>query len=107
MATFTPIAPKPITPSFLPSISGPTNWLFPFSTAFPKSSAGNVLTHSIPGITCLELKIKAHNTNSLTAFALAPGVLNTQIPFSVHASIGILLTPAPALAIAFNSFGKS
>ncbi len=39
-------------------------------------------------------------TSSLTALALAPGVLNTTIPRSVHAATGILLTPAPALPTA-------
>ncbi|MNI63548.1 hypothetical protein D3C73_1189270 [compost metagenome] len=39
-------------------------------------------------------------TISFTPLALAPGVLNTTIPFSAHFSSGILLTPAPALAIA-------
>ena len=39
-------------------------------------------------------------TSSLTAFAFAPGVLNTTIPFSAHLSSGMLLTPAPALATA-------
>ena len=41
-------------------------------------------------------------TNSFTAFAFAPGVLNTTIPFSVHESTGILFTPAPALDIALR-----
>ena len=36
------------------------------------------------------------STNSLTAFAFAPGVLNTTTPSSVKRSTGILLTPAPA-----------
>ena len=42
-------------------------------------------------------------TSSFTEFALAPGVLNTTIPSSEHLSTGILLTPAPALAIATKS----
>jgi hypothetical protein len=43
----------------------------------------------------------------LTAFAFAPGVLNTGIPSSEHSSTGILFTPAPALAIALRLLPKS
>ena len=39
-------------------------------------------------------------TNSFTAFAFAPGELKTTIPCSIHFSIGILFTPAPALPTA-------
>ena len=39
-------------------------------------------------------------TNSFTAFALAPGVLNTGIPRSLQSASGMLLTPAPARAMA-------
>ena len=46
-------------------------------------------------------------TNSLTAFELAPGVLKTTIPFFVASSTGILLNPAPALAIDFKFWLKS
>ena len=46
--------------------------------------------------------IKPARTNSFTAFALAPGVLKTTIPLSVHKSTGILFTPAPALEIALR-----
>ena len=46
-------------------------------------------------------------TSSLTALELAPGALNTGIAFSVYLSIGILLTPEPALPTAFNAFGIS
>ena len=102
-ATLTPIAPKPIIPNFLPSSSGPTNWLFPFSITFPTfSSPFKVLTQSIPSTTLRDDNNKPHNTNSLTAFAFAPGVLNTTIPSSLHLSKGILLTPAPARAIALR-----
>ena len=39
-------------------------------------------------------------TSSFTALALAPGVLNTTIPFSEQRSMGMLLVPAPARAMA-------
>ena len=45
-------------------------------------------------------------TASLTAFALAPGVLKTTIPAAVASSIGILLVPAPARAIALRLSGN-
>ena len=48
-------------------------------------------------------KSKPAKTNSFTALLLAPGVLNTAIPFSVQVLISMLLTPAPALQMAFNS----
>ena len=38
----------------------------------------------------------------MTAFAFAPGVLKTTIPFSVQELTGMLFTPAPALEIAFR-----
>ncbi len=44
--------------------------------------------------------IKPAITISLTALALAPGVLKTTIPSSEARSIGMLFTPAPARAIA-------
>ena len=54
-----------------------------------------------------ELKNSAHSTSSLTAFALAPGVLNTTMPCSLQRFKGILLTPAPARAIANRFSGSS
>ena len=45
--------------------------------------------------------------NSLTAFAFAPGVLNTATPFAVKAETGILFVPAPARATAFAVEGIS
>ena len=46
-----------------------------------------------------EIRIAA-KTSSLTAFALAPGALKTGIAIFVIFSIGILLTPDPALPTA-------
>ena len=46
-------------------------------------------------------------TSSFTAFAFAPGVLKTTIPFSVASLIGMLLVPAPALAIHKRLLSKS
>ena len=85
-ATIAPIAPKPITPRVLPLISGPTNWLLPFS-----ASSG----------------ISSPLSSSFTAFAFAPGVLKTTTPFSVIAGIGILFVPAPARATALTVAGNS
>ena len=39
-------------------------------------------------------------TNSFTALAFAPGVLKTGMPRSLQAESGMLLTPAPARAMA-------
>ena len=44
---------------------------------------------------------------SLTALALAPGVLKTTTPAWEHLSTGMLLVPAPALAMALRLGGSS
>ena len=101
LATNCPIAPRPITPSFLPLISCPANAFLAFSVALAISGSSALsATHLLPPIKSLDAKSIAAITCSLTALALAPGVLNTTIPSSAHLSRGILLTPAPALAIA-------
>ncbi len=46
-------------------------------------------------------------TSSLTPLALAPGVLNTTMPRSLHLSMGMLFTPAPARAIPLSEAGSS
>ena len=61
-----------------------------------------LFTKSILEKTLREESIKAANTSSFTALAFAPGVLKTTMPLSEHKSIGILLTPTPALEIAFK-----
>lgn len=45
-------------------------------------------------------------TSSFTALALAPGVLKTTIPLSEQRSMGILLVPAPARAMARRESGN-
>ena len=109
-ATFAPIAPMPITPK-QPSLSSlPLKDFFPLSMCAFKSSFE---TSSIPCTNLTPSKIplddinKAAKTISLTAFALAPGVLKTGIPIFEHSSTGILLTPAPALTIALTEEGIS
>ena len=100
LATLTPIAPRPITPSFFPAISVPAKAFLAFSAVFPMfSSSLFSLTHWIPPTMSRLARSIPAKTNSLTPFALAPGVLNTTIPSSAHFTRGILLTPAPALAI--------
>ncbi len=64
-------------------------------------------TQLIPPTMSREANIRPAITNSFTPLALAPGVLNTTIPSSAHFSRGILLTPAPALAIALRLFPNS
>ena len=56
--------------------------------------------HAAASVIFLEASKSAHIASSLTALALAPGLLKTTIPDSAHLSTGILFTPAPALAIA-------
>ena len=61
-----------------------------------------LLTQLAAFIIFLEIKSKLAIVSSLTALAFAPGVLKTAIFFLVHYSKGILLTPVPALKIAFR-----
>ena len=61
----------------------------------------------LPPIISLDARSIPQSTNSFTPLAFAPGVLNTTTPLSAHLSNGILLTPAPALAIAKRLSGKS
>ena len=63
--------------------------------------------HAAASVIFLDARRRAQIASSLTAFELAPGVLNTQIPSSAQRSTGILLTPAPALAIARSDSGIS
>ena len=55
----------------------------------------------------LDASNKPQTTSSFTAFALAPGLLNTTIPLSVASDTGMLSTPAPALPIHFRLSVKS
>ena len=45
------------------------------------------------------------STSSFTAFAFAPGALNTGAPREFIVATGMLLVPAPARAIAFTLAG--
>ena len=108
-ATSLPIAPRPITPSVLPLISGPANADLPFSTVLPTLSPSSliVLHQSIAFVTFLDESKRPRITSSFTAFAFAPGVLKTTMPLSAQSATGILFVPAPALAIARSDFGIS
>ena len=102
------MAPSPMTPSFLPSISQPANCFFAFSASFkilPSSSFS--WTQLIPPMISRDARSIPAITSSFTPFAFAPGVLNTTIPCSAHVSRGMLLTPAPALPIAFKFLSNS
>ena len=46
------------------------------------------------------------STSSLTAFALAPGALNTGMPRLLSFATGMLLVPAPARATATTLVGN-
>ena len=108
MATREPMAPRPMTPRVLPAISLPTNCFLPFSTFFfrlgsparPWAQAAAAGTLRLPAISI-------PTTSSATALALAPGVLKTTMPCSLHRSRGMLLTPAPARAMASRFSLKS
>ena len=109
-ATFEPMEPKPTTPRVEPDNSLPLNF-FLFSSRNGSSSSISsmcfkLFTKSILEKTLREESIKPANTSSFTALALAPGVLKTTMPLSVHKSTGILLTPTPALEIAFKDLFK-
>ena len=109
LATIDPIAPNPTIPKVFPKISSPANRFFSFSNKRFISAKSltpiKALAYSIPPIISLDPINKLATINSLTAFAFAPGVLNTTIPLSVYSSTGILFTPAPALAKATRDDG--
>ena len=79
---------------------------FCFSASFPTFSLS--FSWSLPSSTPPTISRAARSipaiTSSLTPFALAPGVLNTTIPCSAQSCNGMLLTPAPARAIALTCF---
>ena len=107
-ATSTPIAPRPMTPSFLHFTSVPAKAFFAFSAALPTfSSSLFSFTHSIPPTISRHASNIPAITSSFTPFAFAPGELNTTIPCSAHFTSGMLLTPAPARAIASIFSGSS
>ena len=60
-----------------------------------------------PSMTPRDAKNKPHNANSLTAFAFAPGVLNTGTPNSDMSGTLQLFVPAPHLAIDRHINGTS
>ncbi len=107
-ATSPPIAPRPITPSVRPGSSKPANCFLPSSTRSsnpsPRASAS---TYAAAGTMLRAAASIAANTISFTAFALAPGALNTGTPRLVIASTGMLFTPLPARATAFTVAGIS
>ena len=104
LATMPPMAPSPMTPSVLPASSQPANAPLPASTSFAISARfSTALAQLIPSTMPRDASSSAQTASSLTALALAPGVLNTTTPASAHFSTGILLTPAPARAMASSS----
>ena len=83
MATSAPMAPSPMIPSFLPLISQPANCFFCFSASLSMFSLSFCwATHSIPPTISRDARSIPASTSSFTPLALAPGVLNTTIPFS-------------------------
>mmetsp|Transcript_7844 Transcript_7844/g.16824 ORF Transcript_7844/g.16824 Transcript_7844/m.16824 type:complete len:218 (-) Transcript_7844:327-980(-) len=98
-----PICPSPITAKVFPLISRPPNMALSFSTrslcnpCFPSS-----FMWLIPSTILLLPNSSPQSTISLTALALAPGVLKTGIPSSVMRATGMLLVPAPHRAIALT-----
>src|SRR3954471_19956968 len=97
-ATRLPIFPKPITPSVCPGSSMPANCFFPSSIFFSKSEEEEscLRTKSKAGARLRAAMSMPASTSSFTAFAFAPGALNTGMPRLESAATGILLTPAPA-----------
>ena len=60
-----------------------------------------------PSMTPRDAKNKPHNANSFTAFAFAPGVLNTGTPRSVISGTLQLFVPAPHRAMLRHMSGTS
>ena len=107
-ATSAPMAPRPMTPSFLPFTSRPANAFFAFSAAFAMFSSAALWRHqAMPPAMSRLPNMRPHTTISFTAFAFAPGVLNTTMPSSAQRSSGMLFTPAPARAMAWRLSGNA
>ena len=62
----------------------------------------SVCTQRVASIIGRLEKISAAIANSFTAFAFAPGVLNTAMPRDVKSATGMLFVPAPARATALT-----
>ena len=86
-ATMDPIAPSPSTPRVLPFSSRPLYCFLLLSTSLLSSALSlcspREFTYSMPGIMPRHDSSRPTITSSFTAFALAPGVLNTTMPLSV------------------------
>ena len=107
LATRAPMAPSPMTPSVLPRSSGPTNCFLPFSTSLAMASRPfKPCAHCTAGVRLRLPATSAPTTSSATALALAPGVLKTTMPARVQSSMGMLLVPAPARAMASRLSGR-
>ena len=90
-----------MTPNFLVGNSKPTYAFLPSSIwvlRLSESLADSTYFIALC-IFLAEIRIDA-KTSSLTAFEFAPGALKTGIACSVYFSIGMLLTPEPALPTA-------
>src|SRR6185295_5707902 len=109
LATSTPIAPRPTTPSVRPGSSKPTNFFLPFSTAssIAWSSPDWDLANDQAWVMLRAARNMPASTSSFTALALAPGALNTGMPFFDRASTGMLLVPAPARPTARRLSGSA
>jgi hypothetical protein len=108
LATATPIAPSPTMPSVRPGSSKPTKFFLPFSTAasMAASSPLKPRANCHAGPMLRAASNMPASTSSFTAFAFAPGVLNTGMPRFASAATGMLFVPAPARATASTDSGK-
>src|SRR5256885_10933960 len=96
-ATRLPILPRPMIPSVCPGSSEPANCFLPSSTC--SSNSGEVFnprTKSMAGGRLRAASSMPASHSSLTAFAFAPGALNTGTPRFGNAATGMLFPPAPA-----------
>src|SRR6478736_1924946 len=109
LATSTPMAPSPITPSVRPGSSEPTKSFLPFSTATSMAESSPVWAraNSQAGPMLRTAMNRPAMTSSFTALALAPGVLKTGMPRAASAATGMLLVPAPARATAITESGSA
>ena len=106
-ATRLPIAPSPTMPSVRCGSSTPANCFLPSSTRSLEIGRAGVEARDVAsaGITLRAASSSAASTSSLTAFAFAPGALNTGTPRFDISATGMLLVPAPARPIALTLAG--
>ena len=108
-ATRQPTFPRPTMPSVWPASSRPAKCFLPASTtsSIAGAAGSSAATKRSAGARLRAAINMPARTSSLTAFAFAPGALNTGTPRALKAATGMLLVPAPQRPTACTLCGNS